>query len=356
MMRLTTFRGVLIAAIAAVGLAGCERPPVKPQQLGFRGVAMEQVVNPRLQAKALEANAVPELIPPVPPGGQLASKAYQNVKVLGDLTEDEFTRVMLAMTQWVAPDDGTGGPGEQGCAYCHNTANMAEDKKYTYHVARRMLQMTRHINKEWKAHVGETGVTCYTCHQGRNVPANIWFSSADKEPGVGFAGYRAGQNAPSPAVAMSSLPNDPFSLLVDRDQVRVIGKTALPSGHVKSIQATEQTYGLMMHMSQSLGVNCTYCHNSRSFSSWETSTPFRINAWHGIRMVRDLNTKFLEPLGVSYPVNRLGETGDAPKAFCATCHNGLPKPLGGAQMWKDYRQELDAVSLTAALQPWIEKR
>ena len=27
------------------------------------------------------------------------------------------------------------------------------------------------------------------------------------------------------------------------------------------IKQTEQTYGLMMHMSQALGVNCTYCHN-----------------------------------------------------------------------------------------------
>ena len=28
-------------------------------------------------------------------------------------------------------------------------------------------------------------------------------------------------------------------------------------------------------MSQALGVNCVYCHNSRSFASWDTSTPQR---------------------------------------------------------------------------------
>jgi photosynthetic reaction center cytochrome c subunit len=33
--------------------------------------------------------------------------------------------------------------------------------------------------------------------------------------------------------------------------------------------ATEHTYGLMMHMSDGLGVNCTYCHNTRNFKTWE---------------------------------------------------------------------------------------
>ena len=54
----------------------------------------------------------------------------------------------------------------------------------------------------------------------------------------------------------------------------------------------------MMHMSQSLGVNCTYCHNTRSFASWDASTPQRATAWYGIRMVRDLNNDYLDPLAV----------------------------------------------------------
>ena len=37
-----------------------------------------------------------------------------------------------------------------------------------------------------------------------------------------------------------------------------------------------------------------------------------------------------------YPANRLGPMGDAPKAQCSTCHNGVYKPLFGAQMAKDY--------------------
>ena len=54
--------------------------------------------------------------PYVPEGGEpLAKDIYENVQVLGDLTEDNFTRLMGAITQWVSP--------EEGCAYCHAKAD-----------------------------------------------------------------------------------------------------------------------------------------------------------------------------------------------------------------------------------------
>jgi photosynthetic reaction center cytochrome c subunit len=92
----------------------------------------------------------------------------------------------------------------------------------------------------------------------------------------------------------------------------------------------------MISQSNSLGVNCTYCHNSRLFSSWEEAPPQRVTAYHGIQMLRDVNTNFLAPLQPVYPQVRLGPMGDAPKAQCLTCHNGAYKPLYGAQMAKDY--------------------
>ena len=57
----------------------------------------------------------------------------------------------------------------------------------------------------------------------------------------------------------------------------------------------------MMHMSESLGVNCTFCHNTRSFTAWDQSTPQRATAWYGIKMVSDLNRNFLVPLGPRVP-------------------------------------------------------
>jgi len=88
----------------------------------------------------------------------------------------------------------------------------------------------------------------------------------------------------------------------------------------------------MMHMSQSLGVNCTYCHNSRSFGSWEMSTPQRVTAYHGIRLTRDLNSNYMGSLAGVFPQDRLGPTGDVPKLNCATCHQGAYKPLYGANI------------------------
>jgi len=88
----------------------------------------------------------------------------------------------------------------------------------------------------------------------------------------------------------------------------------------------------MTHFSGALGVNCTYCHNSRAWGLWNESTPQRVTAWYGIRMARDLNNNYLVPLQPVFPPARLGVTGDAPKVNCATCHQGVYKPLFGAQM------------------------
>jgi photosynthetic reaction center cytochrome c subunit len=299
-----------------------ERPPVQAEQGGFRGVAMGQLVNPRTREAQLEANQLPAVLPPLPAAGPKAGQVYKNVKILGDLSVGQFTRLMASITTWVAPT--------QGCAYCHNTDNMADDGLYTKIVARRMIQMVQHVNADWKPHVAATGVTCYTCHRGQPVPANIWFNAEGPRSSETLNASVAMKNLASPAVGLTSLPYDPFTAYLERDDnIRVQGPTALPTGNTHTIKETEWTYALMVHMSTSLGVNCTYCHNSREFSDWSQSTPKRVTAWHGIRMVRDLNTAYLDPLGSTFPANRLGPTGDSPKVNCATCHNGVYKPLFG---------------------------
>lgn len=318
----------LLAAVAA--LAGCERPPVESVQHGYRGTGMDLVYNPRLLAADAPLNALPADPPMVPAGGPPAKTVFKNLQVVGDLGVGEFTRLMVSITGWVAP--------EQGCTYCHKAGeDFSSDALYTKVVARRMLQMTRHINADWKTHVAETGVTCYTCHRGQPVPANLWFAPPVDPHAAGMLGNRAGQNAPATSVALASLPNDPFTPYLDQAaDIRVIGVDALPNGNRKSVKQTEFTYGLMMHMSKSLGVNCTYCHNTRSFAEWNTSSPQRAVAWYGIRMARDLNAQYLDPLAGVFPPNRLGPTGDVPKLNCATCHQGAFKPLYGASMLKTH--------------------
>ena len=133
------------------------------------------------------------------------------------------------------------------------------------------------------------------------------------------------------------MPYDPFAaFLSQKNEIRVVSNTALPAGNRSSIKQTEWTYGLMVHMSESLGVNCSYCHNSRAFADWNQSTPQRAVSWHGIRMVQELNGGYLDPLASVLPADRKGPMGDSLKVNCATCHQGAYKPLLGASMLKDY--------------------
>jgi photosynthetic reaction center cytochrome c subunit len=69
----------------------------------------------------------------------------------------------------------------------------------------------------------------------------------------------------------------------------------MPVNNRHSIKQAEWTLGLMAHFAESLNVNCTFCHNTRAFSDWSQSSPQRVNAWHGIRMIRDINVNYIDP-------------------------------------------------------------
>ena len=342
--------GQIFAAILAAALvAGCERPPVTAIQNGYRGTGMEQVNNPRTDAKTVATNVAPPSADAASPDGPKASQVYQNVKVLGHLSVAEFSRHMAAITEWVAP--------KEGCTYCHNAQNFADDGKYTKIVARRMVQMTQHLNADWKPHVGTTGVTCYTCHRGNPVPQQVWYAPADRKYAQNSVmGDLAGQNIGAPSVGLSSLPNDPFTPYLLQDlPIRVNGKEALKftgtAANRTSTKQAEHTYGLMIHLSNSLGVNCTFCHNTRNFASWSEAPPQRVTAWHGIRMARDLNVAYMEPLTATFPPNRLGVKGDVAKVNCATCHQGVNKPLLGAAMAKNHPELLAPYQAPAEVAP-----
>ena len=301
---------------------------------------MEQIYNPRNLMKQASLNTAPAPADAASADGPKASEVYKNVQVLGDLSVAQFARHMTSITQWVAPD--------AGCAYCHNPENFADDGKYTKVVARRMIQMTQRVNQDWKTHVAETGVTCYTCHRGNHIPSNVWFAPKDRKYANSALGDLAGQNLATKEAGLTSLPFDPFSpYLKDAAPIRVNGNTAMAgvgaNANRASLKQTEHTYSLMVHMSESLGVNCTYCHNTRDFQSWEQSRPQRVTAWHGIRMARDLNNGYMESLTGKFPAERLGPKGDVAKVNCNTCHQGAFKPLNGAAMAKDY-PELQALA------------
>lgn len=313
-------------ALATLLLTGCERPPVDTVQNGYRGVGIVANINPRIMEELLAANQAPASAPQAPDSGPKAGETFQNVQILGDLSVAQFTRLMTSITAWVSP--------EQGCNYCHDPADLASDEVYTKNVARAMLKMTMDSNANWQQHVGDTGVTCYTCHRGEPVPANVWSTSPAPAHAKGIG--RPMQNIASSTVGYTSLPFDPFAgFLEQENEIRVVSQTALPEGSSKDIKQTERTYGLMMHISDSLGVNCTHCHNSRAFTAWEQSPLEREKAWHAIRHVRELNG-VITGIADILPENRKGPLNDPYKVNCNTCHQGVNRPLFGAKMLKDY--------------------
>jgi photosynthetic reaction center cytochrome c subunit len=313
---------------ALLGLTACER--TDSVQRGFRGVGLVQEYKPSLVAKVTALNVIPapEEKEPPDPEAPAIKEVFKNVEVLNDLTVLEFSRLMQAMSTWVAP--------EEGCVFCHNTKNLASDEKYTKVVARRMLKMTRSINTNWKSHVAGTGVTCWTCHRGQAVPSGDWF--ANPMPEHNAMGNKPGQTVTGIATTgYTSLPSNPLATyLISDNSIRVQGTQALAGAKHDSIYKTRTTYGLMVYMANSLGVNCTYCHNTRALSRWEESSPQRATAWYGIRMVRELNTTVLLPIKELLPAHRLSPAGDGPKVGCATCHKGSYKPLYGVSMLGDY--------------------
>ena len=321
--------GFVMRAVAAgtamLALAACELGPKDSTQTGYRGAGLDQITD---RSNVIKASAIPPAPYPLPPdGGGSAGASYQNVKVLGGMSKDRFDHLMAEITQWVAPP-------EEGCNYCHNPANLASDEKYTKVAARRMLEMTRAINSSWSSHVQKTGVTCYTCHRGNAVPEYKWAVADDPTASRTIRGNKRGQNSPDPNVGYASLPSDPFvGYFNGAGQIKVASANALPTAdHKVSIKDAEKTYGLMMHISSALGVNCTYCHNSQSFRAWNLSRAQRGTAYYGIRMVRDINEQFIGSLTVIFPANRKGPHGDPYKVNCATCHQGQSKPLGGISM------------------------
>ncbi|MBE7212352.1 MAG: photosynthetic reaction center cytochrome c subunit [Gluconacetobacter diazotrophicus] len=320
----------VVAAAAIVGLLfTLQRPPPVSIQLGYRGVAMQQTYNPRQVGAQQAIQLVDPVLPPVKPAGRKASEVYKNIKVLGDLDANEFLRLMGAMTQWIAP--------QAGCAFCHSLNNMASDAVYTKTIARRMLQMTWKINADWKVHVGSGGVTCQTCHRNEAIPTGSWFVQPPPHGSRGLTEAAVGQNLPAREAGLTALPYDPLTpFLLDAAPIRVIGRTALPNGDRSSINQTDWTYAFMIYFANSLGVNCTYCHNTRAFEEWDQSTPNRTVAWHGIRMTRELNHEYMLPLTDTFPRDMRGKLDDVPKIGCVSCHNGAYKPFYGASALSAY--------------------
>ena len=318
-----------------VGLVPQWRSPGPGVDVGPRGQAMVQFAP--TEAEARDQNLPAPVLPTVADDARPATAAFKNVKVLGGLNAGDFMRLQNAMTAWVAPKSGP----DAGCGFCHAPGgDYASDANPHKAAARTMLAMTRHINADWRSHVGADGVTCFSCHRGQPVPSELWFQSPPRHKPQGA---EAGDDWREAAHTVRGFfPTEGYEeYLLQATPAHGEPLTALPTGTAPTFVEDKRLYEAMMQMSEGMGVNCGYCHHSRNFADWSQSTPMRWSGYSGIVMTRDLNRQFLLRLAHENPLTRWSPGNDRPLSLperergpqagnglvdCATCHHGAPKP------------------------------
>jgi photosynthetic reaction center cytochrome c subunit len=117
--------------------------------------------SPAAQAPAPAAAALAQI-----PRDQMAEVAFKNVQVLRGIPVDEF----LATMGFIAASTGL------NCTHCHSgndytVAAYALDTIELKQTARKMMIMMNTINQSFFA--GRQAVTCWTCHQGEQIPRNV---------------------------------------------------------------------------------------------------------------------------------------------------------------------------------------
>ena len=220
-------------------------------------------------------------------------------------------------------------------------------------IARRMFEMTRYINSAWASHVNPSGMTCYTCHRGQPVPAEVWWPRpAAPVRAIHKTGAILGMKPRTPSRPSSPTTGYAEYYLQD-NPVAAQSTTAMRTHDVADVIVPTRIYEMMMQYSLSIGVNCGYCHlNTSVFEDWSQSTPMR---WTGLlRLALDPRPQpqLSAAAGPGHPSaahpgsldGHAGHSGDHQSGqqpgnallTCATCHYRLPQPLNGANMVKDY--------------------
>jgi photosynthetic reaction center cytochrome c subunit len=92
---------------------------------------------------------------------ETAGQKFKNIKVLNDMPADQMGKVMNIMKESLGVN----------CDFCHIGDDFEKDGKKEKEDARKMVQMTFAINKEFFA--GKQEVSCSTCHNGRPHPLNV---------------------------------------------------------------------------------------------------------------------------------------------------------------------------------------
>lgn len=216
----------------------------------------------------------------------------KNAQVLTGTTSAEIATFMLSQVATGLNVD---------CTYCHNTQDFSLDswdggtdamaRKVT---AREHLKMVGDLNKNWltllptvtadkRPYGGQ--IVCTTCHLGEAKPV-AW------------------------AENLQGLP-DNFRLPLDNLDTLLVN--AREDISLDTVQINQHT---MYHVSTSLGVGCTHCHNSRYFPSWEQ--PNKYYALTMLQMTQHIRNTYKSVMNNQDP-------------SCVLCHRNQILPPGAAQ-------------------------
>lgn len=212
-----------------------------------------------------------------------------NVQVLAGMTS---AQIWTYMQQYVSAALGV------GCQYCHNLQNFASDEYPQKIAARNMLYLVSDVNAEYIVNLPNwrgNYVQCTTCHN--NAPNNL------ESVGVQFIKSvpdilvtvdpldENGVAITDPALKPEAL-RQPISL---QDSVLYYiynyfvwkpfdpavpesgrGALALTYDGGRTQEQVTINQNVMNYQAWSLGVGCTYCHNSRNFVGYELETASNI--------------------------------------------------------------------------------
>jgi photosynthetic reaction center cytochrome c subunit len=164
------------------GPGGLRKPPVEVVQRGYRGTGMEQVINPDGFGQRRQSTR----------RRRRCRRFRRRDRRPGTSTRTCRFWVISAPPSSTASwrRSPTGCRRKRAVPTVTATGWLCRDDKYTKKVARVMIAMTQRANEAWgDKHVAPTGVTCYTCHRGKNVPEYVWVKEPVRQCPASLAMY-----------------------------------------------------------------------------------------------------------------------------------------------------------------------
>jgi len=214
---------------------------------------------------------------PIPAPGALlkpllAEDVYQHVEIFKGKPAVRLLPAMDALRGLLGVD----------CSHCHTPIDWANESKPTKEKARTHFRMIGYINHNYFA--DKNGATCWTCHRGNAKPA-AWQRDEARVQRV---------------AALMHVPDDAGSKPAEQVFKNIRSLKGVPAGRFPII---------MSMFSESLGVECSHCHNQSDFSSDEKPTKVKAR-----KMLTMVTATLREYYGGSGPIG------------CYTCHQAKVKP------------------------------